>query len=514
MPLLGDAVDLPRLSEVNIDAAIVAAACLSTMFAALFVSALPALRSGTASVASVLTSAGRSMTASRERHRARQVLVASQVALALILLVGSGLMARSVWRLRSVQPGFNPANAISFRMALPSATYPGAAESVRFFNRAVDGLAAIPGVQATGAVSKLPLDEQGRTDSAVFVEDRPIPPGSLPGIHLVSYATPGYFAAAGIPFIAGRSFQRVDPPHMALEAIVSRAFAERYWSGESAIGKRVRIFLRGPWYTVVGVVGSVNGTALDQPADQMVYCPLLPPKEDPRWAPRDLAVVIRTAGAAVSGMTGVAGTTGTGGMYVGTKTPGMAQSGDITVDPTKTHQVVDGFGLADVWQNSSSTTMQTLLWDPVNGIGLTLLRVGIDGTDDLLTFAQQSRALGYEGVMCIHPSQVDFVAKDVLGGLGQGLLGASNLVAHLSNALEYARRVTAHGALNPAIIWVNRAGRVKVSGLGLASGIPGLARHGTPQGWTDTLYVAPEVLAGGQATAASDVRSAAVTVPR
>jgi glucuronoarabinoxylan endo-1,4-beta-xylanase len=80
------------------------------------------------------------------------------------------------------------------------------------------------------------------------------------------------------------------------------------------------------------------------------------------------------------GTTGTAGTIGTGGMYMGTKTPGTAQSGDITIDPTKTHQVVDGFGEADVWQSSSSATMQTLLWDPVNGIGLTLLRVGIDGT--------------------------------------------------------------------------------------------------------------------------------------
>jgi glucuronoarabinoxylan endo-1,4-beta-xylanase len=77
---------------------------------------------------------------------------------------------------------------------------------------------------------------------------------------------------------------------------------------------------------------------------------------------------------------GGSGTGGGGGMYVGTKTPGTAQSGDVTVDPTKTHQVVDGFGEADVWQGSSSTTMQTLLWDPVNGIGLNLLRVGIDGT--------------------------------------------------------------------------------------------------------------------------------------
>src|SRR5215831_11518831 len=89
-----------------------------------------------------------------------------------------------------------------------------------------------------------------------------------------------------------------------------------------------------------------------------------------------------TGGAAGASATGGASsaTGGGGGMYVGTKTPGTAQSGDITVDPTKTHQIVDGFGEADVWQNSSSTAMQTLLWDPVNGIGLTLLRIGIDGT--------------------------------------------------------------------------------------------------------------------------------------
>ena len=87
-----------------------------------------------------------------------------------------------------------------------------------------------------------------------------------------------------------------------------------------------------------------------------------------------------SAGAPGTGGSVVTGTGGSGGTYVGTKTPGTAQSGDITVDPTKTHQVVDGFGEADVWQGSSSTTMQTLLWDPVNGIGLNLLRVGIDGT--------------------------------------------------------------------------------------------------------------------------------------
>jgi putative ABC transport system permease protein len=230
------------------------------------------------------------------RDTARQTLVVAQVALALILLVGSGLMARSIWRLRSVEPGFEPANAVTFRLAPPPVTYPGSDESVRFFIRATEGIATVPGVQAAGAASKLPLDEQGRTDSAVWAEDRPIPPGSLPGIHPVLYVTPGYFAATGIPFIEGQSFTRPDPPRVFLEAVVSRGFAERYWRNESPLGKRVRIFSNGPWYSVVGMVGDVRDKALDQPEDQLIYCPLLPAREDPRWTPRDIAFVVRTVG--------------------------------------------------------------------------------------------------------------------------------------------------------------------------------------------------------------------------
>jgi predicted permease len=218
------------------------------------------------------------------------------VALALVLLVGSGLLARSVWRLRSVDPGFVPDRTTSFRIALPPATYPTADRAVRFYDRAIESFASIGGVQDVGAVSKLPLDEQGRTDSAVFVEDRPVPSGSLPGIHLVAYASPAYFAAAGIRFDDGRTFRPDDPPRTVLEAIVSRSFAERYWARESPIGKRLRIITNGPWYTVVGVVADVKASALNRPVDQMVYVPLLPPANDPRWMPRDLAIVIRMTG--------------------------------------------------------------------------------------------------------------------------------------------------------------------------------------------------------------------------
>src|SRR5262249_19954689 len=123
---MGTAVDIPRLAEVGVDATVVTTAAVVSLLAALFVSLVPARGSRVVSASSSLLASGRAATASRERLHARRVLVASQVALALVLLVGAGLMARSVSRLRSVRPGIDPANAMTFRLALPPASYPDA----------------------------------------------------------------------------------------------------------------------------------------------------------------------------------------------------------------------------------------------------------------------------------------------------------------------------------------------------------------------------------------------------
>ena len=295
-------VDIPRLSEVRVDAVVLGAAALATAGTTLVVGAFTAWRSA-APESSSLASLHPGGTIGRSQHRARYTLVASQVALAMVLVVGSGLMARSLSRLRHVQPGFDQAGALTFHLALPPSAYPGNAEAVRFFVRALDAVSKLPGVQAAGAASRLPLEEADRTDSAVFVESRPMAPGTLPRIHPVAYVAPTYFEAMGIPIVAGDRFGPLDPPAVRLEVVVSEAFARSYWPGESALGKRIRILLNGPWYTVVGVAGDVRDAALDRPADQMIYCPLMPPPADARWSPRDLAFVVRTPGdpAAMSG---------------------------------------------------------------------------------------------------------------------------------------------------------------------------------------------------------------------
>lgn len=287
------AIDLPRLTEVKVDAVVLGGAGLATALTVLLVGAFAAWRSRAGSGFEALHAGS---TVGRTEHRARYALVASQVALAMMLIVGAGLMAKSMWHLRRVQPGFDRTGALTFRLALPPAADGGADQAVRFFAQSLDAVARIPGVQAAGAASKLPLEEHDQTDTAVFIESRPLPMGALPRIHPVTYVSPGYFAAIGIPIVDGVTFGQPDPPRTRLDAMVSRSFAERYWPGESAIGQRVRILVSGPWYTVVGVVGDVRSAALDRPADPMIYCPLLPPAADQRWTPRDLAFVVRTSG--------------------------------------------------------------------------------------------------------------------------------------------------------------------------------------------------------------------------
>ncbi|HVE78269.1 MAG TPA: ADOP family duplicated permease, partial [Gemmatimonadaceae bacterium] len=295
------AADVPRIEQAGIDGLALGFAVGVTLLAALAVGGLPALRSSRVALSAALAETSRSATAGRGRSRARQVLVAAQVALALVLLVGAGLMARSFAGLRSVRPGFDAARVLTFRIVLPEARYAAPGDAARFFVRALDAIAALPGVAAVGAVSKLPLDDAARRDTALFVEDRPTRAGGFPNIHQVAYVSPGYFRALAIPLVEGRVFERPDPVRAPLEIIVSRALADRYWRGERAVGRRVRMSPAGPWQTVVGVAGEVRGTALEEPPDETIYLPLVtapgPAREGAagpaRWTPNDLAFVVR-----------------------------------------------------------------------------------------------------------------------------------------------------------------------------------------------------------------------------
>ncbi|HVX40424.1 MAG TPA: ADOP family duplicated permease [Gemmatimonadaceae bacterium] len=293
---------IPRLGDVRIDATVCAATAAIAAACALIVSALPLLRLDGASLARALVSSGRAATG-RSRNRARRLLVVAQVAMAVVIVFAAGLFARSFARLRAVNPGFAADRAVTFRVALPTVAYPTTADAAQLAVRALADLSALPGVQTAGVVTKLPLDEEARQDSAVFIEDRPLRKGEIPDLHEIDFATPGYFGAMGIPLLAGRLFAAPEPNGAPAqgppEVVVSAAFAARYWPGgpAHAIGHRVRMTARDPWHTIVGVVGSTRGDGLDQPPSENVYCPLVTTNAaGAPWIPRDLAFVVRSSG--------------------------------------------------------------------------------------------------------------------------------------------------------------------------------------------------------------------------
>jgi putative ABC transport system permease protein len=292
---LAVAIDIPRLTEVRVDGVVLGIVGLSVATIALVIAAFTSWRSRTFP-SSGLAALGAALTVDHAQQRARYALVALQVALAMVLVVGSGLMARSLWQLRQVQPGFDRQGALTFRLALPPPSYPSPDDAVRFVGRAVDEISRLPGVQSAAAASRLPLEDRDEIETAVFDEGNPRPPGTLPRLHPVAYVTRAYFATMAIPIVEGDTFRAVEPPATVLETVVSRSFAEQYWPRESAIGKYIRILVNGPLYRVVGVAADVRNAGLDRPADQIIYCPLLPPRADPRWTPRDLAFVVRTSG--------------------------------------------------------------------------------------------------------------------------------------------------------------------------------------------------------------------------
>jgi putative ABC transport system permease protein len=297
-------IDIPRLTEVHVDAVVFAATGFGVLCIAAATAAFTAWRVRV-STPDALSSLGAGLTPTRAHHRARYALVALQVTLATILVAGSGLMARSLWALQRVEPGFNQKGVLAFRLAFPPALYPRAADVVRSVGRLLDDAARIPGTDVAAAASRLPLEEQPETGTAVFVADRMLAPGELPRLHPVAYVTPGYFRAMGIPIVAGDNLSPIDPDRSQLETVVSLAFAKRYWPDASAVGKHLRILVNGPLYRVVGIAADVRNRGLDRPADEIVYCPLLPPPADARWQPRDLAFVVRTSNDPSSALDGI-----------------------------------------------------------------------------------------------------------------------------------------------------------------------------------------------------------------
>lgn len=290
-----DKMNVPRLEQVSIDGRVLGFALGVCAVSTLLVSLIPLLRASRVPIAIVLRESGRGSTAGAERQRTRSALVVAQVALALVLVAGSGLLGRSFTRLRNVQPGFDGRDVAMTRLALSRTTYPSGPDRALFFGRLLDQVRALPGVREATISDWVPLTSD-HNDVVVTVEDHPLPPDAIPADHYVATVDPNFFKTLGIPLLAGQTLESPYRGQPSQDVVVSKAFAERYWPGGSPLGKHIRPALSGPWFTVVGEVGNIHFEALNKPAEDAIYAPMLQADSSAVNTPTFVALLVRTEG--------------------------------------------------------------------------------------------------------------------------------------------------------------------------------------------------------------------------
>jgi putative ABC transport system permease protein len=274
--------------QISIDSRVLAGAFLLSLLTSVICGVFPALQASKPDVqASIKEGAGR-LSSGRTTQRARSFLIVAEVALALLLLAGAGLMVKSFMRLQRVDPGFNPENVLTFETRLAASKYAKSYQIADFYTRLLERIAALPGVAAAGAVEFLPFSGVDNT-MGVFIEGRPAPPpGERSPTHFRSTTT-DYFQALGLQLRQGRGFTERDNLDAPLVTIINETMARQYWPGENPIGKRVAIefdamrfrpdgsLLWDPSYgmrEIVGVVADVKHSRLDAESVPEMYIPV------------------------------------------------------------------------------------------------------------------------------------------------------------------------------------------------------------------------------------------------
>jgi putative ABC transport system permease protein len=293
---------IPRIDLVSVDVRVLGFVAILATATGIIFGLVPALRASTPDVASALKQSARGSILAPS-SRLRSLLVVAQVAMALVLLVGAGLMMRSFTRLMAIEPGFDPENVLTMRVTLPAAKYADRDRWIAFHEDLIQRVSSIPGVTAAGLNSALPL-EGGAAESAIGVEGRPLPgPGTLPTMCVFQTITPDYHRAMGIRLLKGRFFTPSDQTRSAPVAIVDETLVSRLFPNEEPLGRRVGFEFSGSrdkpeivWREIVGVVSNVKHYGLTSTAPFVqVYAPVtqLPTYFSPRRP--SMAIVARTA---------------------------------------------------------------------------------------------------------------------------------------------------------------------------------------------------------------------------
>ncbi|HEX8362677.1 MAG TPA: ABC transporter permease [Longimicrobium sp.] len=262
------------VETISIDASVLLFTCALALLTGLVFGSVPMMQSLRGSLQSALREGGRSGGPDRRGSATRRVLVVTQVALALMLLTGAGLLIRSFARIQQVDPGFDSRGVVTMNLALPEAKYTSDTARIAFFDALLPRLAALPGVQAAGAASSVPLT--GGWNRSFDVEGITVPEGEVGPYGNFRTIYPGFFAALRIPLIRGRAFTDADREGAPRVAIVDQAMAKAYWPGQDAVGKRISLdgTDESPnWVEVVGVVGHTRQDGIDSEGRAQLYVP-------------------------------------------------------------------------------------------------------------------------------------------------------------------------------------------------------------------------------------------------
>jgi putative ABC transport system permease protein len=284
---------IPRLDAVTVDATVVLFTFGIAILTGLAFGVVPALHATRGALSGSLKEGGRGAVTSRGGARIRGILVVAEMALAVMLLAGAGLLMRSFVRLQSVDPGFNPLQALSFDLSLPDAQYEAEPKQVAFFDQLLPRLRALPGVRAADAVMLLPLTGNNFNISFEVAGRPPISPALQPTME-VRVATPGYLSEMGIPLKRGRGFTDDDKAGTPRVVILTETSAQKFFPNEDPIGKTIKLgWGRGPGKPkaggeVVGIVGDVKGSSLSEPNEPQIYLPYR------QWPVDSMSVVMKT----------------------------------------------------------------------------------------------------------------------------------------------------------------------------------------------------------------------------
>jgi predicted permease len=426
--------NLPRLSEISIDARTLGFTLLLSVLSGLLFGLLPALRYAGPRTTLALRSAGRTVSVSRERHRARNLLVMGQVAMALVLLVSAGLMIRTFEALRAVEPGFTDGQHLQvMRISIPPSLVAKPEQVARIQNELVEKLDAVPGLKSAAFASEMPMEGFDSDWDTIFAEGKTYSKGDLPPLLLYKHVSPDFFGAAGTRIIAGRDLTWTDVYGLRPVVMVSENLARELWGTPSeAVGKRLREDPGLPWRDVIGVVQDVREKGVQEKAPEIVYWPTLVENlfgRGPAQAIRTVTFVMRSERA------------GTESFLQEVRQAVWSVNSNLPVASVRT--------MEEVYGKSVARTSFTLVMLGIAGtMALALGIIGIYGVISF-TVSQRQREFGIRLALGAQGSDVaQMVLKQcaavALLGVGIGLCAALGLT-QLMKSLLFG--VTAHDPL-------------------------------------------------------------------